>query len=115
MSKVDLFDHGVGPNLLHQLVLVHHPAVSDQHQQRLEDLRLERDRFPLSQQHPPNGVQVECVELVTRFVFLAYRPHSSSPKKVKENLSRRKRLSRAIRAKVCRVVSRARDLDALKS
>ena len=59
--------------------------VFDQHQQRLEDLRFERDRLALSQQHPANRVQLERVELITRFVLWAYTLHSSPPKNVKEN------------------------------
>ena len=106
MSKVALFNHGVGPDLLHQLILVHHTAaVSDQHQKGFEDLRLERDRFTVSQPHPSNWGPSRTRQTGNSVRSLCLQAALDPLKKVKKDSSRRKRLSRAIRANVGRVVN----------
>lgn len=63
LGEVCLFDHRVGPETPHQLVLLDDPVpVLDQHEQRLDRLRWERDRLCSAAQPAAAHVEAELVE-----------------------------------------------------
>ena len=68
LVEVVLLDDDVRPHRLEQRLLVHeHARALDEIEQRVEDLRLQRNRLPVGpEQEPPHGVDAKPVEPICR-------------------------------------------------
>ena len=73
LREVALLYKTVGPELLHQIVLLHYLAiVLHQQQQSVDGFGLERHGFPIVQQQTVHGVDAESAELVKMLDLFAH-------------------------------------------
>jgi hypothetical protein len=79
LRQVVLLDRRVGPDRAHQLVLLDHaPAVLDQDEQRVEDLRRERDGLVPAPEETFARVNAEGVELEKGVRLFGHKAPSES-------------------------------------
>ena len=65
LTEIVLFDGGVGPYSLHQLLFGEYlPAGFYESQQSAEHLRLERHDFPVPMEQPAHGIEAKTAEFV---------------------------------------------------
>ena len=65
MIQVVLFDDGVGPDALHQLIFGEQtPGLLEEHAERVEHLVGQRNGLTLAQEAPFADVEPECAEFV---------------------------------------------------